>query len=245
MPIAAVINGQIYAVSSDHLNTPRRLTDSTGQPVWQWAYSAFGDEAPTIAGRRFANVPPGPGDFDFNLRYWGMYGDKESGLYHNWNRSYCPACGRYTQPDRVGLCGGPNRYPYANLNPLTYSDPNGLNPLAGAIGGATAGSAFGPVGTVVGGVIGGSAGAWIGWNVFGPMLSEEGGPIVYPDNPDAAPDKFRPINGSRGKQCEDGSVWERDTSSHGGDQWKRWPDQKSWEKGRPPNSIWPDGRIRK
>jgi uncharacterized protein RhaS with RHS repeats len=52
MPIAAVINGQIYAVSSDHLNTPRRLTDSQGQAVWQWAYSAFGQENPTLATNR-------------------------------------------------------------------------------------------------------------------------------------------------------------------------------------------------
>ena len=138
-----------------------------------------------------------------------------------------------------------NRVNYAFQNPLNYADRNGLNPLAGAMGGAAAGSAFDPVGTMVGGVIGAGAGAWIGWNVFGPMLSEEGDPVVYPDNPDDAPDKFRPIIGSRGKQCEDGSVWERDTSGHGGDQWKRWPDRKSWEKGRPPSSIWPDGRIRK
>jgi len=30
-----------------------------------------------------------------------------------------------------------------------------------------------------------------------------------------------------------------------GSQWKRWPDKRSWEKGETPNSIWPDGRIRK
>jgi len=39
-------------VHSDHLNTPCRLTDTTGQVVWQWAYSAFGDEKPTIAKSR-------------------------------------------------------------------------------------------------------------------------------------------------------------------------------------------------
>ena len=35
MPVAAMINGQVYAVHSDHLNTPRRLTDTQGQVVWQ------------------------------------------------------------------------------------------------------------------------------------------------------------------------------------------------------------------
>jgi hypothetical protein len=48
MPIAMVVNRtSVYAVHSDHLNTPRRLTRSDGQVVWQWAYSAFGDEEPT------------------------------------------------------------------------------------------------------------------------------------------------------------------------------------------------------
>ena len=48
MPIAAVIKGQTYAVHSDHLNTPRKLTQPDGQVAWQWAYSAFGEEQPTI-----------------------------------------------------------------------------------------------------------------------------------------------------------------------------------------------------
>lgn len=41
MPIAAVINDQIYTVHSDHLNTPRRLCNANGQPVWQWPGGAF------------------------------------------------------------------------------------------------------------------------------------------------------------------------------------------------------------
>lgn len=80
MPVAAVINGQIYAVHSDHLNTPRRLTTSQGQPVWQWAYSAFGDEEPTAAKNRFANlsITPNPGttgisELAYNIGFMGMY----------------------------------------------------------------------------------------------------------------------------------------------------------------------------
>ncbi|WP_076999385.1 RHS repeat-associated core domain-containing protein [Variovorax sp. KK3] len=174
-----------------------------------------------------------------------MYFDKESGLDYNGHRSYRPPDGRYTQPDPKGLEAGWNRAPYALNDALKYTDPDGLNPLAGAISGAEIGSVFGPPGLVAGGVIGAGVGAWVGWNVFGPILAEDGDPVVYPDNPDFAPDKFIPIYGTPGKQCNDGSVWERDTAGHGGDQWKRWPDRKSWEKRRPPNSIWPDGRIRK
>ncbi len=134
MPIAAVINGQIHAVHSDHLNTPRRLTDSQGQAVWQWSYSAFGEEKPTLAQNRFANldINPNPGTTgitspEFNLRYWGMYGDKESKLLYNGRRSYRPDDGVYTQNDPAGLGGGLNRRAGLDGNPLGKSDPTGLS----------------------------------------------------------------------------------------------------------------------
>ncbi|MEB0011498.1 hypothetical protein QN379_04600 [Glaciimonas sp. Gout2] len=104
-------------------------------------------------------------------------------------------------------------------NPVSYSDPFGLNPVAGAIGGAGVGSAFGPVGTVVGGVAGAGVGAWVGWNVVGSMFNQNGpdDPIVYPENPTAAAEKFDRIPRSSGRLCpSDNSVWEQDTSSHGG-----------------------------
>ncbi len=133
MPIAAVINGQIYAVHSDHLNTPRRLTHSTGQAVWQWAYSAFGDAKPTTAHNRFADldVTPNPGatsfaEFVFNLRWPGQYHDKESGLFDNRFRSLDPRTGRYTQFDLIGLGGGWNGFTYVSGDPLSRTDPTGL-----------------------------------------------------------------------------------------------------------------------
>ncbi|OUM02405.1 RHS repeat-associated core domain-containing protein [Variovorax sp. JS1663] len=136
MPVAAVINGQLYAVHSDHLNTPRRLTDSTGQAVWQWAYSAFGDNAPTLAKYRFANldINPNPGttgisEVVMNLRWPGQYYDKESGLFDNRFRSLDPRIGRYTQFDPIGWAGGPNGYLYVDGNPLSYMDPWGLEKL--------------------------------------------------------------------------------------------------------------------
>ncbi|WP_345536644.1 RHS repeat-associated core domain-containing protein [Variovorax defluvii] len=135
MPIAAVINGQIYAVHSDHLNTPRRLTNSQGQPVWQWAYSAFGDEKPTTAKNRFANVEvnPNPGttsfpDITYNVRYPNHYADEESGLFENRDRFYNPSLGRYTQGDAFGLSAGTNRFVYALDDPLSVFDDDGLAP---------------------------------------------------------------------------------------------------------------------
>jgi RHS repeat-associated protein len=133
MPIAAVINGATYAVHSDHLNTPRKLTNASGQAVWQWSYSAFGEDKPTLAKNRFADLEttPNPGttsvsEVKFNLRYPGQYADGESGLFYNGFRSYRAIDGRYTQGDPIGLDGGWNRFGYVSGNPLMYTDPLGL-----------------------------------------------------------------------------------------------------------------------
>jgi RHS repeat-associated protein len=133
MPIAAIYGSTHYAIQSDHLNTPRRLIQSDGQVAWQWSYSAFGDEKPTIAKNRFANtdlnqsfgtttVPA----VTFNLRYPGQYFDQESNLHYNYHRSYSAAVGRYTQSDPIGLDGGWNRFGYVGQNPLSFTDPKGL-----------------------------------------------------------------------------------------------------------------------
>jgi RHS repeat-associated protein len=133
MPIAAVIKGQTYAVHSDHLNTPRKLTQPDGQVAWQWAYSAFGDEQPTIGAKRFTSETTTPTtgatsipEVTFNLRYPGQYFDPETKLHYNYFRTYAPSMGRYTQGDPIGLDGGWNRFGYAANNPLQLSDPSGL-----------------------------------------------------------------------------------------------------------------------
>lgn len=137
MPIAAIVNGSTYAVHSDHLNTPRKLTDASGQAVWQWGYRAFGEDKPTLARNRFANleVTANPGttgvsEVKFNLRYPGQYADDESGLFYNGFRTYSPSTGRYTQGDPIGLDGGWNRFGYVGSNPLKFTDPRGLQVFA-------------------------------------------------------------------------------------------------------------------
>ncbi|MDP4076703.1 RHS repeat-associated core domain-containing protein [Acidovorax sp. A1169] len=137
LPIAAIVNGVAYAVHSDHLNTPRKLTQPDGQVAWQWAYSAFGDEQPTLGSKRFTNETTSPTtgstpipEVTFNLRYPGQYYDKESNLHYNYFRSYSAERGRYTQADPIGLDGGFNRFGYVNGNSLVYADPKGLNALS-------------------------------------------------------------------------------------------------------------------
>lgn len=136
MPVALVYGSKHYAIQTDHLNTPRRLVQSDGQVAWQWAYSAFGDEKPTIAKNRFANTDlnqsfggTNVAAVTFNLRYPGQYFDVESGLHYNLNRSYSATIGRYTQSDPIDLQGGWNRFGYVGGNPLSYSDPEGLQKI--------------------------------------------------------------------------------------------------------------------
>ena len=133
IPMAAEIDSRLYAIHTDHLGTPRRLTQADGQAAWQWAYTPYGDEAPTLGAKRFTNETTNPttgstniAPVRFNLRYPGQYFDEESGLHYNYFRSYDPRTGRYTQSDPIGLDGGWNRFAYVGGNPLLYIDPEGL-----------------------------------------------------------------------------------------------------------------------
>jgi RHS repeat-associated protein len=129
----------------------RKTIQSDGQVAWQWAYSAFGDEKPTVAKTRFVNadlnqsfgsttVPA----VTFNLRYPGQYFDQESNLHYNLNRSYDSGRGRYTQADPIDLQGGWNRFSYVGQNPLSFTDLLGLQIVGGGAGaGGLGGAAIG------------------------------------------------------------------------------------------------------
>ena len=63
---AAAGGADIYPIYSDHLNTPRLITDRANRKVWEWATDTFG------AGAADEN-PSGLGPFSFNLRFPGQY----------------------------------------------------------------------------------------------------------------------------------------------------------------------------
>ena len=134
MPIATLVKGVKYAIHSDHLNTPRRLTQTDGKVAWQWVTSAFGEVPPTTGKTRFVSPKVNPAITGattltaFDLRYPGQVEDQESGLFYNHKRFYGPLEGRYLQADPIGLEGGWNPYLYAEANPLMYIDPFGLAP---------------------------------------------------------------------------------------------------------------------
>ena len=104
----------IAYLHTDHLETPRLATGVSGETLWQWQSSAFGEELPTENG------------LTLNLRFPGQYYDAESGLNYNYFRDYDPATGRYVQSDPIGLNGGLNTYAYVGNDPVNMIDFYGL-----------------------------------------------------------------------------------------------------------------------
>ena len=82
-----------YDVHTDHLDTPRLLTNSTGAAVWRSRHQAFGkahiEADPDSDGTSLA----------FPFRFPGQYQDAETGLHYNRHRYYSPELGRYLSPD--------------------------------------------------------------------------------------------------------------------------------------------------
>ena len=110
----------IYHVHTDHLDTPRLLTDSAGGVVWRAAYDAYG--------RAYVDSSSSLAE-EFNVRFPGQYYDEETGLHYNYHRYYDPSIGRYLSPDPIGQLGGVNLYTYSLNNPVNMIDPYGTTPL--------------------------------------------------------------------------------------------------------------------
>ena len=118
-PIAVVTPTGTYYVHTDQLDTPRYITNSSKQLVWEWLSDPFGTSAPN-------QNPSGLGTFVYNLRMPGQIYDSETGHDYNYFRDYNPAIGRYVESDPIGLFGGVNMYVYTGGNPLVYIDRYGL-----------------------------------------------------------------------------------------------------------------------
>ncbi|MET3139509.1 RHS repeat-associated protein [Undibacterium sp. GrIS 1.2] len=118
---------KVYDIQSDHLNTPRVITDNTGAEVWRWDSDPFGATVPN-------ENPQNTGvanNFRFNLRFPGQYYDKETNLHYNYFRDYDSQIGRYVESDPIGLKAGSNTYAYVEDNPVSKVDPKGLEACPG------------------------------------------------------------------------------------------------------------------
>jgi RHS repeat-associated protein len=113
-PLAKIERANTYYYHNDHLGTPQKLTDSTGQVVWAADYKPFGETTVTVS------------TITNNLGFPGQYRDAETGPNYNYYRDYNPVIGRYIEADPIGLSGGDNLYSYVADNPVFWVDPLGL-----------------------------------------------------------------------------------------------------------------------
>ncbi|WP_306173527.1 RHS repeat domain-containing protein [Limnobacter humi] len=118
-PVAQVADGQVQHIHTDHLGTPRELSNGQGQWVWKARYRTYG----ALALQEEAVEEQNPSAC--KLRFQGQYWDEESGLHYNLNRYHDPQTGQFISQDPIGLAGGLNLYQYAP-NPVTWVDPWGL-----------------------------------------------------------------------------------------------------------------------
>ena len=164
---------QVLYIHTDHLGTPRELSDIHGHIRWSASYQTWGNTLRIEQSAQQQNHLPQLQP----LRFQGQYFDPETGLHYNRFRYYDPDIGRFISQDPIGLAGGNNLYQYA-ANPVSWIDPLGL---AGyTVSANTAGTDMLSRGVHL--------------NVFGPGLPPKGGHVTLVPNSDGTGISFSPAD---------------------------------------------------
>ncbi len=106
---------QFQPIHTDLRGAPNRMSDASGEVVWQAELDPWGD---------IVNLQ-GNAD-DMPVRMPGQYHDVESGLHYNNARYYSVNSGSYLTLDPIGYEGGDNLYGYP-ADPVCWVDPLGLS----------------------------------------------------------------------------------------------------------------------
>ncbi|MBQ0775872.1 MAG: RHS domain-containing protein [Gammaproteobacteria bacterium] len=117
-PTSFMQNGNRYYIATDHLGSPRAISDESGNIVKAIAYDSYGNV--TSDSNPAFTIPFG---------FAGGLQDMDTRLIRFGFRDYDPQTGRWTARDPIGLSGGVNVYGYVLGNPLMRVDISGLWPL--------------------------------------------------------------------------------------------------------------------
>ena len=134
---------QVSYLTTDHLGSPRVITDQDGNITSRKDYTAFGEE--NISAARVSGLGYSGSGEETRKGYTGYEKDGESGLDFAQARYYNSTHGRFTSVDPLTASMDTknpqtlNRYSYVLNSPYKYNDPLGLLPMsAGTWGGCDA-----------------------------------------------------------------------------------------------------------
>ena len=127
--IAIEIGENVYAPIHNHQGSICCLVDVKTQAVAEcYRYTAFGEiQVYDGSGQQIEASIGNPWRF-CSKRY-----DTESSLINFGKRYYAPEIGRWTTPDPLGFCDGPNRYMFVHNNPISIQDLYGLFSFSNAL----------------------------------------------------------------------------------------------------------------
>jgi RHS repeat-associated protein len=116
-------DGQFYWVHQDHLNSARKLTNTSGAVVYRGEFDPHG-QALLETGSALLN----------SRKYTGYERDQATGLDYARARMYQSNTARFTSPDPTSLRSADprrpeslNRYSYVENDPINAVDPGGTN----------------------------------------------------------------------------------------------------------------------
>lgn len=121
----------VVYTTTDHLGTPRIITNELGNVKARRDFLPFGEEVSINVGARSTALKYGTSEDDVRQKFTGYQKDKETGLDFAEARMYQNRFGRFTAVDPLlasGKNANPqtfNRYAYVGNNPLLRVDPNG------------------------------------------------------------------------------------------------------------------------
>jgi RHS repeat-associated protein len=120
-------------MTTDHLGSPRVITDKNGAVISRRDFMPFGEEIYAgVGGRNTTQKYANFGSDNIRKRYTGYEKDDETQLDFAEARMYQNKHGRFTAVDPLMASASPinpqtfNRYSYTGNNPINYTDPSGL-----------------------------------------------------------------------------------------------------------------------